>query len=91
MIKRSSLSAVSPGEEYSTISRAVFPAAARGNKIYYSDCESLKVLLSTIKVDSVDGDWGCDKSKKKDKFQDLRGRERETERWEMGEVSGTGR
>lgn len=49
------------------------------------------MLLSTIKVDSVDGDLGCDKSKKKDKFRDLRGRGKETERWEMGEVSGTGR
>lgn len=49
------------------------------------------MLLSTIKVDSVDGDWGCDKSKKKDKFRDLRGREREreTERWEIGGVRGT--
>lgn len=88
MIKRSSLGA---GKNTTLSLERSFPAAARGNKIYYSDCESLKVLLSTIKVDSVDGDWGCDKSKKKDKFRDLRGRERETERWEMGGVSGTGR
>lgn len=48
----------------------------RGNKIYYSDCESLKVLLSTIKVDSEDGErgGGRDKSERKIKYWYLRER-----------------